>query len=363
MPDGLAIEYVHGRRRAPSASPSAARSQSLGTDFTTLDLRASPNGNGAAAHRHDDDPGRLRPARRDRSSATSPTRAATSGPRIPKDRWVNGFLGLLTRARSLRRPRAASLCDIQAQRLPIINIPGFAGSDILCGSERALATRPVRQRRAPAARCACAGRQDERELPGGRADAGPERRGRLRQRAPSPSRSTSSRTTSSSRSPPASAAGASPGTGARRPASRSTRLDDLIDAHPQHRHGEGAGFRAGRPLRPLLRRPARCAQYVDLTTRRRSQRVLTAGTPFWGAPKSLFFVSSGVENPLSGVADLDTFLPERRREGLGRRPRRRSITLSRRPTSADWLRVGPDDQDAGRHAQLVHRPSPASTAR
>lgn len=38
-------------------------------------------------------------------------------------------------------------------------------------------------------------------------------------------------------------------------------------------------------------------------------RVLTAGTPYWGAPKALFAIAFGIENPLSGVFDLDTFIP------------------------------------------------------
>jgi pimeloyl-ACP methyl ester carboxylesterase len=41
----------------------------------------------------------------------------------------------------------------------------------------------------------------------------------------------------------------------------------------------------------------------------RLARVLTVGAPFWGATKPLNFATFGMENPLSGVADLDTLLP------------------------------------------------------
>ena len=58
----------------------------------------------------------------------------------------------------------------------------------------------------------------------------------------------------------------------------------------------------------------------------RVQRVLTAGTPFWGAPKSLFFLNFGVENPLSGVKDLDTFLPNAEAKAWARTRDRASTT-------------------------------------
>lgn len=42
----------------------------------------------------------------------------------------------------------------------------------------------------------------------------------------------------------------------------------------------------------------------------RIARVLTAGAPYWGSPKPIFPIAFGVENPLSGAIDLDTFLPD-----------------------------------------------------
>ena len=52
----------------------------------------------------------------------------------PKDRWINGKT-LLTGPAHPATP-GRSTWDIQAQRLPIINTPGFAGSTIKCGTER-----------------------------------------------------------------------------------------------------------------------------------------------------------------------------------------------------------------------------------
>ena len=74
------------------------------------------------------------------------------------------------------------------------------------------------------------------------------------------------------------------------------------------------------------------------------QRVLTAGTPFFGAPKSLFFLSFGVENPLSGVADLDTFLPNAEAKAwAGTATGLYHLIPS--DNFGPWLRVGPAEQD------------------
>jgi hypothetical protein len=49
-------------------------------------------------------------------------------------------------------------------------------------------------------------------------------------------------------------------------------------------------------------------EYLEKKPERLS-RVLTVGTPYLGVPKPIFFINFGVENPLSGAADLDSVLP------------------------------------------------------
>lgn len=131
MPDGQALAYRNMVSGAHLLGFDGA-SQNLGTDITGTDLRASPTGNGVLHIGVAQVPGHGT-----RAGIVERHKSDPSGDRWaedPKDRWINGKALLTGPAHPATRGR--STWDIQAQRLPIINIPGFAGSTIKCGTEQ-----------------------------------------------------------------------------------------------------------------------------------------------------------------------------------------------------------------------------------
>ena len=72
-------------------------------------------------------------------------------------------------------------------------------------------------------------------------------------------------------------------------------------------------------------------------------RVLTLGTPFWGATKPLNFATFGLENPLSGIADLDTLMPNAAAKSLARNLTGLYWLVPSDPYGP-WLKVGGTSQ-------------------
>ncbi len=337
MPDGQALAYRSISSGAHLLGFDGASSQSLGTDFTGTDLRASPTGNGVLHIGAAQVPGYDRRAGIVERHKTDPT--GDRWAEDPKDRWINGKT-LLTGAAHPATP-GRSTWDIQAQRLPIINIPGFAGSTIECGTERLWAPAWTgNAERLNAMRLAPDGTTNA-----GCPTAGPTidpnaEHGFVNEALGLPIYQAQDEFIEQ----------IAPGERGWRfswdwrkaPGESLARLHAFIDHILNTDLATSQGVQKvvlyGHSYGGLLMR-----QYTKAHPEK-VQRVLTAGTPFWGAPKSLFFLSFGVENPLSGVADLDTFLPNAEAKAwASSAPGLYHLIPS--DNFGQWLRVGPDDQD------------------
>ena len=336
MPDGQALAYrsiVSGAHLLGFDGTS----QSLGTDFTGTDLRASPTGNGVLHIGAAEVPGYGRRAGIVERHKTDP--GGDRWAEDPKDRWINGKL-LLTGPAHPATP-GRSTWDIQAQRLPIINIPGFAGSTIKCGTERLWAPawtgnaeRLNAMRLAPDGKtnagCATAGPTIDPNAEDGFVNEAlglpiyQKQDAFIEQIAPG---ERGWRFSWDWRKAPGESL-----------ARLHAFITHILNTDMAKAQGVQKVVLYGHSYGGLLMR-----QYTK-DHPEKVQRVLTAGTPFWGAPKSLFFLSFGVENPLSGVADLDTFLPNAEAKAWAG-----SATglyhLIPSDNFGQWLRVGPDDQD------------------
>src|ERR1700712_93356 len=96
-------------------------------------MRASPSGNGPLYVGQATVPGMDQP-QGGLVEHQAPDPGGDVWPEDPKDKWVNGFLTGVGKYAMTTIGR--SLFDVQAQRLPIIDIPGFGGSEIRCGDDR-----------------------------------------------------------------------------------------------------------------------------------------------------------------------------------------------------------------------------------
>lgn len=300
--DGDAIDLVRADGKATRRWLDGRPSVPLGGGIASSAMRSSPTGNGplwigqAMVPGHGQRGGLVeRPA---------PDAEAEPWSIDLGDRWVAGVVPLAGPATMAAPGR--SLWDVQAQSLPIISIPGFAGSSIRCGDE-VLWPPSLTGNGERLAKLTLGGDgRSEQGCPGAGPTADPDADGGL----------------------------------------VSTVLGQEIYA-PQERWLEqlapgdrGARFswdwrkapeesidRLDAMVRRMLAQPAARAQgaervvlfghsYGGLLMREyvarfpeRVARTLTAGTPYLGAPKSMFFIGFGVENPVGDLLDLDAVLP------------------------------------------------------
>lgn len=214
MPDGLGVAYRSAIDGAHIVGFDGT-SKGLGTGVAN-ELRASPTGNGVLHIGSTTVPGHGQ--RAGLLERHMPDASADLWAEDSKDRWINSKT-LLTGSAGGATP-GRSTWDVQPQTVPIINIPGFAGSTIKCGDERLWAPGFTgnADRLNAMQLAATASRTPAARAPGRPPTRTPRTPSSTTRSA---SRSTRRRTTSSTRSPRASRAGASAGTGARRRASRS----------------------------------------------------------------------------------------------------------------------------------------------
>ncbi|WP_445149976.1 lipase/acyltransferase domain-containing protein [Baekduia sp. Peel2402] len=227
-------------------------------------------------------------------------------PEDEKQRFVNGWLGSKGSFGYAYTTVGRSLFDVQPQRLPIINIPGFGGSEIRCDGETLWGPSPLFMSSKMKnmelssdgktnAHCAGAGPTENPDDPtgfvmsvlGSDIYAGQAKF----------------------------ITGIAPGSRGWRfswdwrkaPVESLARLDALVEKAIHHPDNEAQGITRvvmyGHSYGGLLMR-----EYQDQHPEKLA-RVLTLGTPFWGATKPLNFATFGLENPLSGIADLDTLMP------------------------------------------------------
>jgi pimeloyl-ACP methyl ester carboxylesterase len=302
-PDGLHFLYQH--------AGGATSMRGFGGNDTITPLgkgvgarmRASPTGNGPLFIGQAKVPGQDLP-QGGLVEYQGPDPGGDVWPEDPKYRWVNGFLAGTGKYALTTIGR--SVFDVQAQRLPIINIPGFGGSEIRCDGERLwgpsilfmgskLKAMELGEDGKTNAGCTTAGPTADPDDPTGFVmsvlgeDIYAGQAKFITDIAP----------------------------GARgwrfswdwrkSPAESLARLDALVDKALAHDFAKDQGLERvvmyGHSYGGLLMR-----EYQDLHPEKLA-RVLTLGTPFWGATKPLNFATFGMENPLSGIADLDTLLP------------------------------------------------------
>ena len=301
-PDGQSVLYAQAGGEGFRLTFDGAADTALGNGMTSGWLRASPSGNGPLHIGQAPVPGfGMRGGIVERRM---PDPWADTWAEDPKDRWVNGLLSLAGEW-ALGTP-GHSLFDVQAQRLPIVNIPGFAGSDIRCeGSDLwppgvlGNGAKLDAMRLAPDGKanlnCPGAGPTPDPNDPDGFVssafgqDIYQAQEDWIEDIAPG---DRGWRFSWDWRKAPGESVGR-----------LHTFVNQILNTDFAKDQGLDRVVLYGHSYGGLLMR-----EYTALHPEKVG-RVLTAGTPFWGAAKPLFFVAFGVENPLTGVKDLDTFLP------------------------------------------------------
>jgi pimeloyl-ACP methyl ester carboxylesterase len=221
-----------------------------------------------------------------------------------KERFVNGFKDGFGKYAYTTLGR--SVVDVQAQHLPIINIPGFGGSEIRCGDERLwgpslfgtgaqLKAMELDSDGRTNAGCPSAGpTQDPDDATGFVNSVLGSKIYEAQDKfistiAPKPRGWRFSWDWRKS------------------PAESLERLDQFVTRALDEDFARDQGLTRvvmyGHSYGGMLMREYQNAHPERLA------RVLTAGTPFWGATKPLNFATFGLENPLSGLLDLDTLMP------------------------------------------------------
>jgi hypothetical protein len=304
-PDGQAVVLARAGGSVVRRDIASGQVQTLGTTSSAY-ARASSTGNGAlvqgSAPR--DDGGT-------RSGfvellATDPTRELR--PSDPTSRWLGAPMQLQSAGPAVaatapgRRP-----WDVQAQRLPILLIPGYAGSRLFCNGAEAWP--PVGA--SPGDRLRALTLQED-----GRTNAG------CATAAPRPSPFDTDALLDALVVPVYRPAQdwidrIAPGElgdwfgwdWRKAPSETLTRLNlaisNLLDRGPFRRQGAHRVVLVAHSYGGLLTR-----EY--LATQERSDRVarvLTVGSPFWGVPKGLMSVGFGIEDPTSIAGALDVLMP------------------------------------------------------
>lgn len=268
-------------------------------------MRASPTGNGPLYNGQASVPGVASP----RGGLVEYQEDDPGGdvwPEDPKQRWIDGFLAFKAGAGFALTTIGRSLFDVQAQQLPIIDIPGFGGSEIRCGSDTLWGPTILGM----GSKLKAMELQADGKTNAGCANAGPT------ENPDDPTGFVMSVLGGDIYAPQAKfITDIAPGGRGWRfswdwrkaPAESLDRLDQLVDKALGHDFAKDQGVTRvvmyGHSYGGLLMR-----EYQDLHPEKLA-RVLTAGTPFWGSAKPLNFATFGLENPLSGIADLDTLMP------------------------------------------------------
>jgi len=335
-PDGQSLLYAHAGGEAYRLDFGGGTDTALGGGITSGWLRASPSGNGPLHIGMAPVPGFGQ--RGGIVERRMPDPWADTWAEDPPDRWVNGLLSMAGKYAHTVPGRSAF--DVQPQRLPIVNIPGFAGSDIRCeGSDLWPPGLVNNGAKLQAMRLATDGKTNL-NCPG----AGP---------TPDPN------------DPEGFVSSAfgqdiyqaqedwiediAPGDRGWRfswdwrkaPGESIGRLHTFVGQILNTDFAKDQGLDRvvlyGHSYGGLLMREY-TAKYPE-----KVGRVLTAGTPFWGAAKPLFFVAFGVENPLTGVKDLDSFLPNEDAKAWAR-DAAGLYHLFASDRFGPWLRVGGTEQ-------------------
>src|SRR3954453_4364474 len=350
-PDGQAVDFSVAGGDMFRHRFDQANSQLLGSGASGGYLRSSPSGNG---------PLHLGLATIPLAGGTSQQRGGMVERRAPdptgdvwdedpKDRWINR-LSLFSNGETPgpQNPEIAtstlgrSRFDVQPQQLPIINVPGFAGSRIFCnGTDELWPPAPGGN----AARVQKMRLGDDGKTNAICPDAGP------RQDPNADDGFVSSAFNQDIYQPQEDFIDTiAPGEHGwkfawdwrKGPGESQARLDQFIthvlDSDFARAQGLERVVLYGHSYGGLLMR-----QYTEAPPERVA-RVLTAGAPFWGTPKPLFFVGFGVENPLSGILDLDSFLPNDDAKAFASNAAG-AYWLFPSDKFGPWLSVGPAQQD------------------
>jgi pimeloyl-ACP methyl ester carboxylesterase len=338
-PDGLGISHSDADLQLRTTAFGGGTT-ALGQHTGSFNLRASPTGNGPLHNGLTMIPGVGQ--RGGIVERRIPDASGDVWPEDPADRWVNGLLNVNgpTNDQYAQNTVGRSLWDIQPQRLPIINIPGFAGSDILCGGETLWPPGPTgngarlqQMRLDPDGKtnlCAGAGPTADPDDPEGfvssvfGSDIYEPQEDFIEDIAPGPRGYQLSWDWRKG-----------PGESILR---LNTLINDILASDFATEQGVKQVVLYGHSYGGLLMR-----EYLNVHPQKVG-RALTVGTPFWGAAKPLYFVAAGVENPLSGVADLDSFLPNEDAKAWAR-DSSGLYHLFASDNFGPWLRVGQDLQD------------------
>jgi pimeloyl-ACP methyl ester carboxylesterase len=350
-PDGQAVDFAVAGGDMFRHRFDQANSQILGNGAAGGYLRSSPSGNGPLhlGQATIPGPGGTSSQRGGMVERRAPDPNGDVWAEDPKDRWINRLL-LFSNGETPGpdTPEIAystlgrSRFDVQPQQLPIINIPGFAGSRIFCNGTDQLW---------PPSGSGNAERvQKMRLTPDGKTnlvcpDAGP------RQDPNADDGFVSSAFNAKIYQPQEDfIEQIAPGDRGWRfswdwrksPIESQARLDQFVTRVLESDFARSQGIERvvlyGHSYGGLLMR-----QYSE-THPERVARVLTAGAPFWGTPKPLFFVGFGIENPLSGLLDLDSFLPNDDAKAFAG-DAAGAYWLFPSDKFGPWLGVGPAQQD------------------
>jgi pimeloyl-ACP methyl ester carboxylesterase len=221
-----------------------------------------------------------------------------------KERFVNGFKAGFGQYAHTTLGR--SVFDVQAQQLPIINIPGFGGSEIRCGDERLwgpslfgtgaqLKAMELGSDGRSNAGCPSAGPPVDPNDETGFVDR------------VLGSKIYEAQDTFISAIAPEPRGWRFSWDWRKAPAESLERLDQLVTRALDESFARDQGVTRvvmyGHSYGGMLMREYQNAHPERLA------RALTVGTPYWGATKPLNFATFGLENPLSGPLDLDTLMP------------------------------------------------------
>jgi pimeloyl-ACP methyl ester carboxylesterase len=338
-PDGLYVGYATMGGQLFDRQLGGGNTVALGKS-TTGRMRYSPTGNGPLHIGSARIPGQGDWPRGGLVERQTPDAGGDQWPEDPQDRWVDGWMGPGLGKYGFAHPGRSSF-DVQPQRLPIIDIPGFGGSEIRCGGETLwgpsvlgmgakLKAMELADDGKTNAGCAGAAPTADPDDPTGFVmtvlgddiyqsqakfitDIAPGQRGW--------------RFSWDWRKPPAESLDRLDAL-VTKALGKDFAMDQGLDRVVMYGHSYGG----------LLMR-----EYQQLHPDRLA-RVLTVGAPFWGATKPLNFATFGMENPLSGVADLDTLLPNAAAKAFARNLSG-LYWLVPSDHYGPWLKVGAAQQD------------------
>lgn len=302
-PSGRYLDMLQSGGSAVRREFGNAQLTAMGSGYVGDMMRSSPTGNGQLHVGYARIPGG--PLRAGLIEYRAPDPDGDVWEEESRDRWVNGMFRMDGKWAYGTVGRSAF--DVQPQQLPIISLPGFAGSTILCGGETVWPPRAdLRNGQRLRAMTLDADGRTNANCPGAGPTEDPDADNAFVSTAIG-KEIYAPQERFIERIAPGDRGWKFSWDWRKRPADSIERLDTFITRVLGTDFAKAQGVDRvvlyGHSYGGLLMR-----EYVD-SHADRVARTLTAGTPYLGVPKPTFFVSFGVENPLSGLADLDTLLP------------------------------------------------------